>query len=150
MGYDDMALSCIRKNRHERGTVSIEMAFILPLLMLVVWAIVELGLAFGRYQILINAAHQGADAASVAQTPCNAGVLTTAGVTQAQTAFAGLGLQPGQANVTVTGACGIGNVQVTVDFQHPTPLLNRFSLAQLPPAIQLSYTATRSTEVPNP
>lgn len=48
------------RNRNERGSVLLEMAMTLPLLLLVAIAIFELGRAYQTQQILTNAAREGA------------------------------------------------------------------------------------------
>jgi Flp pilus assembly protein TadG len=53
----------MRWRRDDRGTALIEMAFTLPLLLLVSVGIIEFGRAFQTWQILTNAAREGARAA---------------------------------------------------------------------------------------
>jgi Flp pilus assembly protein TadG len=50
----------IRWRRDDRGTALIEMAFTLPLLLLISVGIIEFGRAFQTWQILTNAAREGA------------------------------------------------------------------------------------------
>jgi Flp pilus assembly protein TadG len=50
----------IRWRRNDRGTALIEMAFTLPLLLLISIGIIEFGRAFQTWQILTNAAREGA------------------------------------------------------------------------------------------
>jgi len=50
----------IRWRRDDRGTALIEMAFTLPLLLLISIGIIEFGRAFQTWQILTNAAREGA------------------------------------------------------------------------------------------
>ena len=47
-------------DRSERGAVLIEAALVLPLLLLVVLGIMDFGLLFQRYEVLTNAAREGA------------------------------------------------------------------------------------------
>src|SRR5262245_66498935 len=49
-----------RWRRDDRGTALIEMAFTLPLLLLISIGIIEFGRAFQTWQILTNAAREGA------------------------------------------------------------------------------------------
>jgi Flp pilus assembly protein TadG len=53
----------MRLRRDERGTALIEMAFTLPLLLLISLGIIEFGRAFQTWQVLTNAAREGARAA---------------------------------------------------------------------------------------
>jgi Flp pilus assembly protein TadG len=50
----------MRWRRDDRGTALIEMAFTLPLLLLISLGIIEFGRAFQTWQILTNAAREGA------------------------------------------------------------------------------------------
>jgi Flp pilus assembly protein TadG len=50
----------MRLRRDDRGTALIEMAFTLPLLLLISIGIIEFGRAFQTWQILTNAAREGA------------------------------------------------------------------------------------------
>ena len=50
----------MRLRRDERGTALIEMAFTLPLLLLISVGIIEFGRAFQTWQVLTNAAREGA------------------------------------------------------------------------------------------
>jgi len=50
----------MRWRRDDRGTALIEMAFTLPLLLLISVGIIEFGRAFQTWQILTNAAREGA------------------------------------------------------------------------------------------
>lgn len=46
--------------RHERGQSLVEMALALPILLLVIGGIVDFGLLFQRYEVITNAAREGA------------------------------------------------------------------------------------------
>jgi hypothetical protein len=52
------------KSRRERGSVVLEMAFIMPLLLLIVAGIVDLGMLFWEQEVLTNACREGARAGS--------------------------------------------------------------------------------------
>ena len=49
-----------RATRSERGSELIEMALVFPLLLMVVLAIVDFGFMFQRYEVITNAAREGA------------------------------------------------------------------------------------------
>ena len=55
-----MKRQSMRWRRDDRGTALIEMAFTLPLLLLISIGIIEFGRAFQTWQILTNAAREGA------------------------------------------------------------------------------------------
>ena len=50
----------MRLRRDQRGTAMIEMAFTLPLLLLISIGIIEFGRAFQTWQVVTNAAREGA------------------------------------------------------------------------------------------
>ena len=50
----------MRKMREERGSELIEFALVCPLLLMVVLAIVDFGFMFQRYEVVTNAAREGA------------------------------------------------------------------------------------------
>jgi Flp pilus assembly protein TadG len=59
------AVSVRRLLRSERGAEVIEMAIVLPLLLLLIMGIVEFGFIFQRYVVLTNAAVEGARVATL-------------------------------------------------------------------------------------
>ena len=69
----------VRWRRDDRGTALIEMAFTLPLLLLISVGIIEFGRAFQTWQILTNAAREGA---RVAVLPGYSDSMVTARVQQ--------------------------------------------------------------------
>jgi len=56
------------KGQHQKGAVAIEFAFILPVLVLLLFGIVEFSLLLFNKQILTNASREGARAGIVANT----------------------------------------------------------------------------------
>jgi Flp pilus assembly protein TadG len=130
----------------ERGSVSVEMVFILPVLLLICFAIAEFGLAFGRYHLLLNAAHEGVRYAALNHSSCNAATVNTAAELRAEQAFQGLGVVPGAATIVATGACVPGDARVSMEYAHGFPIVS--ALASLPATLDLTYTAVRATEIP--
>src|SRR4030095_11955672 len=61
-----MRTQWMRWRRDDRGTALIEMAFTLPLLLLISIGIIEFGRAFQTWQVLTNAAREGARVAVLA------------------------------------------------------------------------------------
>lgn len=76
----------------ERGAAAVEMAIVLPLLVLLLGGIVDFGRAFYTKNILTNAAREGARAASFAS-------ITSAEITSRTTAAMN-GLTPARATIT--------------------------------------------------
>jgi Flp pilus assembly protein TadG len=66
------ALKLSRRHRSERGAVLIEAGLTLPLLLLVVLGIMDFGRLFQRYEVLTNAAREGARVAVLPLTYSNA------------------------------------------------------------------------------
>lgn len=55
-----MAALTVRPIRGERGNALIEMTLTLPLLLLIIMGVFDFGLAFQRYEVVTNAAREGA------------------------------------------------------------------------------------------
>lgn len=96
-----------RRRRTERGAAMVEFAILLPLLLLVIAGIVDLGRAFFTEVALTNAAREGARAAAISTaTPADVQVRAQASapgltVTTAATLCSGAG---GDATVTASNA----------------------------------------------
>jgi Flp pilus assembly protein TadG len=125
----------------------VETVIVLPLLLMIFFAIVEFGIAFGRSQVLSNAAREGARRAVVFRDPatCNAGTVETA-VDAAVVAYAAtLGMTVAPGDVTVSGACTVGAASVTATFQHDFLFLPGFAQS-VSPQIVLRGTSTMRNE----
>ena len=117
--------------RRERGTSVVEMAFVLPLLLFIVFAIGDFGLAYLQWNSLTNAAREGAREGIISRTPCNAGAVDALVDTRVATAASQAGIG---ATVTtnVVGACtGRGN-PLTVTATVPYDYLAMSALAGAP------------------
>jgi Flp pilus assembly pilin Flp len=67
-----------RMRRDERGAAMVELAIVLPILMLIVMGIVEFGRAWNVYQVITDAAREGARRAVVRDGDTDSKVGTTA------------------------------------------------------------------------
>ncbi len=85
----------IRRRRSERGAELIEFALVFPLLLLVVLAIADFGFLFQRYEMLTNAAREGA---RVAVLPG----YTTADIQARVTSYAAAGGLPTAPTIAIT------------------------------------------------
>jgi Flp pilus assembly protein TadG len=114
---------------------------------MIFFAIVEFGIAFARWQVLSNAAREGARRAVVFRDPdtCSAATVETA-VDAAVIAYAAsLGMTVAPGDVTVSGACTMGASSVTVTFQHSFLFLPGFAQS-VSPQIVLTGTSTMRNE----
>jgi Flp pilus assembly protein TadG len=132
--------------RRTRGMAMVEMVLVLPVLLLVLFAIMEFGLMFSRWLTLSNAVREGARLGIVYQPPgsCVAATVKT-NVQNTVVNYAkagGLGLTP--ANVTVTGACaGTGNLLTVGVANFPFKLnIPFYPVGSIP----LSYTSIMRNE----
>ena len=101
--------------KQQYGSATVEMAVILPLLLLLVFGIAEFGIALYRQEVLTNASREGARAGIVISTP----PVTTAQIQTVVTNYlTNAGWNAALATVTATGAGGAfgSNVTVTVTF----------------------------------
>ena len=134
-----------RRGRRRAGTSTVEMAIVLPLLLMMLFGIGEFGIAFTRWQSLTNATREGARVGVVFRSPCNAGTVTTQIDNTIQTFAATSGIT---ATITtnVTGACGgVGTpLNVTTSVPHNFVLLP--GLAGLPSTINLNASSTMRNE----
>ncbi|MCZ6801589.1 MAG: TadE/TadG family type IV pilus assembly protein [Nitrospirae bacterium] len=105
----------IQANR-ETGVAAVEMALMLPILLLLVLGIVDFGLLMYQQQIVTNASREGARQGIVMATPRpTAGDITT--VVNAYLTAAGLA--PGSGSVTITGAGGASGTNLSVSLVYP-------------------------------
>ena len=87
----------------------VEMVFVLPLLILLVFAIAEFGLMFSRWLTLSNAVREGARAGVTFDKPCVQATVTTR-AKNAVVSYARAGGVPiSAADVTVSGQCNDNN-----------------------------------------
>jgi Flp pilus assembly protein TadG len=111
--------------RSESGAELIEFSLTLPLLLLIVLGIIEFGLVFREYEIITNAAREGA---RIAILPSYGSADVTARVNNyLQTAGLTLGLAtvtPGAAVPTPVGATCVSMIPVTVQYVHAVPFLS--------------------------
>lgn len=111
--------------RSESGAELIEFSLTLPLLLLIVLGIIEFGFIFREYEIVTNAAREGARIAilpSYGSADVTARVgdyLTTGGLDLARAT-----ITPGAGEATVVGGSCISLVPVTVAYVHPVPFLS--------------------------
>jgi Flp pilus assembly protein TadG len=106
-----------RNHRREQGTSMVEMVFVTPLLLMLMFGIAEFGVAFGQWQTLSNAAREGARAGIVFQNPCNVGNVQTDIQTAVTTAAASMGIS--SPAISSSGECAGSGLPLTVNATVP-------------------------------
>jgi len=122
--------------RADRGQSTVELALVLPLVALLAFALVQVGLVVRDQVLVVHAAREGARAAAVSPLPGAA-----SGAAEANS-----GLAPDRLRVTTRGRSGVGSqVTVTVVYRSATdlPLVGAFL-----PDFDLTAEATMRVEQP--
>jgi Flp pilus assembly protein TadG len=101
------------RNR-EGGTAMIEMVITLPVLLLLLFGIVEFSILFSRLQTVTNAAREGARDAVVFRLACNAATVQSEVSDTIQAYAASGGVTVSASDISVTGACSGANNNTTV------------------------------------
>jgi Flp pilus assembly protein TadG len=133
----------------EDGQALLETALALPVLLLILFGIIEFGIAIARYQVVTNASREGARAASLFRLDCNDGS-AQADAQEAVQRFADrLGI--GRLDFTLSGdgagLCASRTVRVTVTFEHRFPIVSGFARrVGFPQSIVLRHTTTSFNE----
>ena len=116
----------------------VEFVIILPLLLMIVFAIAEFGIVFGRWQSISNAAREGARTAIVFRTDCVAGDVVDEVRDRVRLYTAPLGISLADEAIAVEGACdGSGtNTTVNVESAYTFLVLPGFA-SSLSPSVNL-------------
>jgi Flp pilus assembly protein TadG len=133
--------------RDEAGMAMLETVIVLPLLLMLFFGIIEFGIAFGRWQVLSNAAREGARRAVVFRDPatCNAATVKDE-VTSAVVAYAAtLGMTVTSGEITLTGACVSGPSTVTISHNHDFMFIQNFA-PSVSSTVKLVATSTMRNE----
>ena len=102
-----------RRRWNDRGAVAVEFALVFPLLILVLFGVIEYGAIYNAQLVITGAAREGAREMAVTG---NAGSARTAALTAAP------GLVPALStgNVQISGACAPGrDITVTISYDKP-------------------------------
>ena len=99
----------------ERGQAVTEFAVILPVLMMVLFAIFQFGVVFNNYIQVTSAAREGARKGAVSRSAGSCSTVQSAAVTAAEAAAPGLNWSQSGAGVTVTDTCTNNAVQQGTD-----------------------------------
>jgi len=101
------------------GTAMVEFVIILPLLLTILFATVEFGVLFGKWQTLTNAAREGARTAVVFRRNCDVGAVTSEVRTRVQAYAAPMGINLTDADIAVNGVCGSSDTSSVINVQLP-------------------------------
>ncbi|HZO08760.1 MAG TPA: TadE family protein [Myxococcota bacterium] len=111
----------VNEPRRDRraGMAMVEFVIILPILLMLVFAIAEFGVLFGRWQTISNAAREGARTAVVFRAPCDSTAVTAEVKQRVKDYASPLGIALTDANITVSGVCGTSTSSSTVSVTKP-------------------------------
>jgi len=124
----------------ERGAVAVEFALLLPILLLILFGIIDFGRAFNAQITLTQAAREGVRAYAITGNPSDGNARTQQAVQGTSLQGAGVG--------TSTTACTTGSpttLTATTQFSYVTPvsgILNLLGAASLTNPITLTSKAT--------
>ena len=126
-------MSLHKKLRSESGASAVEFALLLPVLMMVLFGIIEFGMALYRQAILTNASREGARLGIVQSIPA----ITTAAINGAiDTYLNNAGITPGSVSrVIIPGAVTGAPVRVTLTLPYTFAVLP--NLTSVVPTINL-------------
>jgi Flp pilus assembly protein TadG len=134
-----------KKLRSESGASAVEFALLLPVLMLILFGIIEFGVALYRQAILTNASREGARLAIVQSVP----PITTAAVdARIDTYLTSAGITPGNVTHIISPIVGVTGTPVTVTLTLPYTFVSLPGLTSslVPSTITLTATTVMSHE----
>lgn len=97
----------------------VETVIVLPVLLMILFAVVEFSLAFSRWQVLTNAAREGARTAVVFRRSCVAADVESAVRQRVKDYAAPIGITLADSDITVSGICGGANSKASVTVSSP-------------------------------
>jgi Flp pilus assembly protein TadG len=111
----------LRTRRRETGTSTVEMVIVTPVLLLLVFGIAELGIAFAQWQTVSNAVREGARLGVVFRDPatCNPGTVLGQVQTTVVNYSATMGVTLAPGSVNATGLCTGSGTPVSVQATFP-------------------------------
>ncbi|MCH7600890.1 MAG: pilus assembly protein [Myxococcales bacterium] len=127
-----------RKRRSKVGTTIVEATIVFPLMLMLIFGILEFGISFTRWNSLTNAVREGARVGVVFRTPCDIGTIRTLVETTVADFADSSGIDPASITTDVTGACGGTGSQLTVTSTVPYTYVAVAGLAGFAPSTNLS------------
>ncbi len=92
----------------------VEMVIVLPLLLMMLFAIMEFGVLFGRWQTVTNAAREGARTAVVFRTDCDVDAVRAEVKDVVKNYSSSIGITLTDTDIDVNGVCGTNDTSSTV------------------------------------
>jgi Flp pilus assembly protein TadG len=121
--------------RRQSGVASVEMVVVLPVLLLLLFGIIEFGFIFREQMVLFRAADLAARTAILVDETCNNGALLNEAITAGEDMLAHAGVDGGdvQRDSTSCMPCERGTITMTASSTYHTQVLGAFvpSLATL-------------------
>jgi Flp pilus assembly protein TadG len=115
-----MMLRKMQKKNGQRGLAAVEFGLIMPVVIVILYAIFEFGMAFWRKEVLVAAVREGARKGIVATNPKKT---KTEIETAVKTYLTGVGFTDSGRTATATGAGGASGTNLTVTATYPTSFL---------------------------
>lgn len=135
------------RKRYQRGTSVVEMAIVLPLLLMLVFAIGEFGMMYTQWQTLTNAAREGARIGVVWRGgTCVAADVTTEIQNAVNQYMVNTGVPTATITTSSTGVCTGSGTQLRVSAQVPYAFAAMPGLAGLQSSINLGASSTMRNE----
>jgi prepilin peptidase CpaA len=129
-----------RKRCDRRGMAMLEMVWVLPVLLVVMFAIAQFGLMFQRWITLSNAVREGARSLVVYREDCNAGAVSTVVRGRVETYAQAGGIDKSLLDIAIDGACDGSGTQGTVSASYDFALrIPEFGTDLIPDSIPLRY-----------
>jgi len=133
-----------RRSRRTGGMAMVEMVFVLPLLIFIVFAIAQFGLMFSRWLTLSNAVREGSRAGvSWVGPTCNPTTIENQVKSKVESYARAGGLPLNAVDVNVTNACAGTGTQMTVGTTYQFRIVIPFGLSR---DIPISYASTMRNE----
>jgi Flp pilus assembly protein TadG len=140
------ALNGRARRRNRRGMATVETVIVLPLLLMLLYGVIETSMVFARWQALTNAAREGARTAIVFRSSCDTPTVEAA-VRQRVKAYAQpIGINLTDGDIDVQGVCGASgtNSRVTVSASYQFRVLAAFA-----PSLSPTINTVGSSEMRN-
>jgi Flp pilus assembly protein TadG len=133
------------RQQNERGAAAVEFALLLPVLLTILYGIIEFGMIMYGREVVTNASREGARAGIIQVSPKpTSGQITTI----ATNYLTGTGINPSQVTIAVTGAGGASPTMLTVTATYNYPWLVPYipAVLGLPSPLPITMSTTMRNE----